>query len=88
MENHLPKKFIDSVGSEIFTNSNGVGSSVEAIVSPMFISSIPETATILPAFAVSAGTLSSPSYSYIFVILTFLHSSGFPCLLLLLCHLG
>ena len=42
------EKFIEIVGSEIFTKSSGSGASVEAMVSPIFISSIPVIATIEP----------------------------------------
>ena len=56
-------KFIEIVGSEIFWKGIASGASGEQIVSPMWISAIPEIATIEPMLASATSTLSSPSNS-------------------------
>ena len=52
---------ISIVGSLIFTNGRGAGSSGEAIVSPIVISGIPEKHIISPTFASSTAVLLRPS---------------------------
>ena len=57
------EKFMEIVGSEIFTNSRPSVSSVDVIVSPMLMSSMPVTATIEPDLDESTSTLLRPSNS-------------------------
>ena len=57
-------KFMEIVGSEIFWNGIASGFSGAQIVSPMWISAIPEIATIEPIFASVTSTLFNPSNSY------------------------
>ncbi len=56
-------KFIESVGSEIFWNGIATGASGAQIVSPMWRSGMPETATIEPMPASETSTFCSPSNS-------------------------
>ena len=60
------------VGSEIFWNGMATGLSAEQIVSPMWISAIPEMATMEPMPADFTSTLFRPSNSYSLLILTLL----------------
>jgi len=69
-------KYIAIVGSEIFWNGIASGFSGEQIVSPMWISAIPEIATIEPISAFCTSTLFKPSNSYSLPILIFLNLSG------------
>ena len=54
-------KFMDSVGSEIFWNGMATGFSGAQMVSPIWISAIPEIATMEPIFASVTSTLFRPS---------------------------
>ena len=54
---------MEIVGSEIFWKGIASGASGEQIVSPMWISAIPEIATIEPMLASATSTLLSPSNS-------------------------
>ena len=56
-------KFMASVGSEIFWKGIATGFSGEQIVSPMWMSAIPEIATMDPMPASVTSTLFSPSNS-------------------------
>ena len=69
-------KFMESVGSEIFWNGIATGFSGAQIVSPMWISAIPEIATIDPIFASATSTLFKPSNSYNLLMRTFFCLSG------------
>ena len=64
------------VGSEIFWNGMATGFSGEQMVSPIFRSSMPETATMDPKEASWTSTFFSPSNSYSFVMRTFFCLSG------------
>jgi len=57
------RKFMEIVGSEIFWNGMDSGLSPAQRVSPMWISAIPEIATIAPMVALLTSTLFSPSNS-------------------------
>ena len=56
-------KSMEMVGSEIFWNGMASGFSGEQMVSPMWMSEIPEIATIAPIPASDTSTLFSPSNS-------------------------
>ena len=64
------------VGSEIFWNGIATGLSTEQMVSPIWISAIPETATIAPMVASFTSTFASPSNSYSLLIFTLFCFSG------------
>ena len=65
-------KFMEMVGSEIFWNGMETGlSRSPQRVSPMWISGIPETATIEPMPASVTSTFFSPSNSYSLLTFTF-----------------
>jgi len=67
---------MESVGSEIFWNGIATGFSGAQIVSPIWISAIPEIATIDPIFASATSTLFKPSNSYNLLMRTFFFLSG------------
>ncbi len=68
-------KFMEIVGSEIFWNGMETGlSRSPQRVSPMWISGIPETATIEPMPASVTSTFFSPSNSYSLLTFTFFSS--------------
>ena len=56
-------KYMAMVGSEIFWKGMASGFAGEQIVSPMWISAIPEMATMAPIFASWTSTRLSPSNS-------------------------
>ena len=60
-----------SAGSSTAITGSGRGSAGSAIVSPMVISGMPARAMISPGPASSAGTRSSPSFTYSSLTLTF-----------------
>ena len=62
--------------STIDYNGIATGFSGAQIVSPMWISAIPEIATIDPIFASATSTLFKPSNSYNLLMLTFFCLSG------------
>ena len=64
------------VGSEIFWKGMGCGLSGEQRVSPIWMSAMPEIATMAPIFASFTSTLFKPSYSYSLLIFTFFSLSG------------
>ncbi|MCA5961354.1 hypothetical protein LC724_14615 [Blautia sp. RD014234] len=57
------RKFMEMVGSEIFWNGMASGFSGEQSVSPIWISAIPEMATMEPMPASFTSTFPSPSNS-------------------------
>ena len=57
----LTENVISSVGSETFTNSSGVGSSGEVMVSPIVMSEAPEKQTMSPIIASVTGLRVRPS---------------------------
>ena len=62
--------------AEIFWNGIATGFSGAQIVSPMWISAIPEIATIDPIFASATSTIFKPSNSYNLLMRTFFCLSG------------
>ena len=73
----LTLKVIETVGSSISTN--GIFSTFNGshIVSPMFISAIPDNSIISPALASNTSTLSKPWWVYTFAIFPFIVLSSF-----------
>ena len=72
----LTIKCMAIVGSEIFWKGMGLGFSGEQRVSPIWISEMPEMATIEPMPASFTSTLLKPSNSYSLLIFTFFILSG------------
>ena len=69
-------KCIAMVGSDIFWKGMGCGFSGAQSVSPIWISEIPEMATMEPMPASVTSTLFKPSYSYNLLTLTLRILSG------------
>ena len=79
------RKFMDTVGSSIFTKGRGSTQLTSQAVWPMFRSAMPETAMMSPSRALSCSTRFRPSNWYSLVILAFWWWSSPPPQMVTVC---
>ena len=78
-------KFMDTVGSSIFTKGKGSTQSVAQAVWPMFNSAMPDTAMMSPSWAESCSTRLRPSNWYSLVMRAFWRVSSAPPQMVTVC---